>query len=67
MSLGTEESLGPDDIVLDGDPAPPGKGQSGSYFSAHVFCGQTVAHLSNGLALVTFNIEYVGTLLNTKL
>jgi len=23
MALGTEVDLGPDDIVLDGDPAPP--------------------------------------------
>jgi len=26
MPLGTEVGLGPDDIVLDGDPAPPPKG-----------------------------------------
>ena len=48
MSLGTEVELGPGHIVLDGDPAPPQKGgQSSPYFSAHVYCGQTVAHLSN--------------------
>jgi len=51
MPLGTEVGLGPGDIVLDGDPAastemaqltaaPP-------HFSAHVYCGQVVAHLSN--------------------
>ena len=33
MPLGTEVSLGPGHIVLDGDPAPQ--------FSAHVCCGQT--------------------------
>ena len=48
MSLGMEVGLGPGDIVLDGDPAPPRKGaQQSPTFSAHVYCGQTVAHLSN--------------------
>ena len=32
-------------IVLDGDPAPPQRGTAPE-FSAHVYCGQTVAHLS---------------------
>jgi len=36
--------LSPGHIVLHWDPAPP-KGHS-PQFSAHVFCGQTVAHLS---------------------
>jgi len=42
-------SLGPSDIVLDGDPAelPHIKGHSSPHFSAHVYCGQTVVHLSN--------------------
>ena len=48
MPLGKEVGLGPGHIVLDGDPvgtqpataAPP-------HFSVHVYCGQTVAHLSN--------------------
>jgi len=35
------------DIVLDGDLAPHGKGHSSPHFLAHVYCGQTVAHLSN--------------------
>jgi len=39
MPLDTEVGLGPDDIVLDGDPAPP-KGHSPP-FSASVYCGQT--------------------------
>ena len=50
MSLGTEVGLGPGDIVLDGDPAPPMVGAQHPpprHFSAHVFCGQTVVHLSN--------------------
>ena len=34
--------LGPDHIVLDGDPAsPPPKGGGAPKFSAHVCCGQT--------------------------
>jgi len=42
MPLGTEVGLGPDDIVLDGDPAPPPlKGHSPPQFSANVRCGQT--------------------------
>ena len=32
MSLGMEIGLGPDDFLLDGDPAQ---------FSVHVYCGQT--------------------------
>jgi len=57
------------DIVLDGDPAPHGKTHStiaAPHFSAHVYCGETVAHLSNCWALVTiaimentFNIKYL--------
>ena len=47
MPVGMEIGLGPDDIVLDGDPAPHGKGHSNPQFSAHVYSGQTVAHLSN--------------------
>ena len=39
MPLGAELGFGPGDIVLDGDPVP--------HFSAHVYFGQTVAHLSN--------------------
>jgi len=53
IPLGTGVCLGPGDIVLDGDPAlPHGKGHSSPQFSAHVYCGQTVAHLSNCWALV---------------
>ena len=53
MPLATEVGLGLGDIVLDGDPAPPRKeAQQPPTFrrisiSAHVYCGQTVAHLSN--------------------
>jgi len=45
MPLGTEVGLGSGDVVLDGDPAPPKKVGTAPIFSAHVFCGQTVAHL----------------------
>jgi len=49
MPLGTEVGLGPGDILLDGDPQlpPNGKGHSSPHVSAHVYCDQTVAHLSN--------------------
>jgi len=46
MKLGMEASLGSGHIVLDGDPAPPQKKGAQPQFSAHVYCGQTVAHLS---------------------
>ena len=46
IKLGMEVGLDPSHIVSDGDPAPyPRKGHS-SLFSAHVYCGKTVAHLS---------------------
>jgi len=37
MPIGTEIGLGPGDIVLDGEPAPPprGKEHSSLYFLAH--------------------------------
>jgi len=50
MPLGTQVGLGPGHIMLDGDPALlPRRGHSSRTpnFSAHVYCGQTVAHLSN--------------------
>ena len=45
MPLGTEVGLSPGDIVLDVDPAPPRRGTV-PLFQAHVYCGQTIAHLS---------------------
>ena len=48
--LGTEAGLGPGEIVLDGDPnqLPHEKGTATFlFFSAHVYCGQMVVHLSN--------------------
>jgi len=46
----------PGDIVLYRNPAPHRKGaqQPPPYLSAHVYCGQTVAHLSNCCALILF-------------
>jgi len=43
MPLGTEVGLGPDHIVLDGDPAtlPEKNGHGSPQFSVHVCCGQT--------------------------
>jgi len=41
MPLSTEVGLGPDNIVLDRDPAPPQKSaQPLHQFLAHVYCGQ---------------------------
>jgi len=49
MPLGTELGLCPGHIVLDGDPASPPteRGTAVLHFSAHVYCGKTIAHLSN--------------------
>jgi len=46
VKLGVEVGLGPGHIVLDGDPASTRYEHSSPLFSAHVYCGQTVAHLS---------------------
>jgi len=46
MPLDMEVGLGPGDIVIDGDPALPLKGAQPPPLFAHVYCGQTVAHLS---------------------
>jgi len=51
MPHGMEVGLSPDHIVLDGDAAPPNKGHSTPLFSAHVYCSQTVVHLSYSWAL----------------
>jgi len=46
MPLGREVGLGLGHIVLDGDPAPLPQRGTAPQFSAHVYCGQTIAHLS---------------------
>jgi len=49
MKLGMKVGLGSGHIVLDGGPSPPEKRVHAAQFhaakfSAHVYCGQTVAH-----------------------
>ena len=53
MPVGTEVGLGPDDIVLDGDPAPlsPKRQRSRSQFSVHVYCGQTAGWMKIALEM----------------
>ena len=53
MPLGTEVGLGPDDIVLDGDPAPPPpKGaEPPPQFSAHFYSGQTAGCIKMPLGM----------------
>jgi len=47
MPLGMVVDLGPGHIVLDGaNLLPLERGTAAPLFSAHVCCGQTVAHLS---------------------
>jgi len=46
MPLGREIDVGPGDIVLDGAKLHPERGTAAALSSAHVYCGQTVAHLS---------------------
>jgi len=50
-------SLGPGDIVLYGDPAPPTERSTAAPTFQPVYCGQTVAHLSNCWALVLLNTQ----------
>jgi len=44
--LYTEVDFGPSHTVLNGDTAAPVRGRAVPLFLAHVYCGQTVAHLS---------------------
>jgi len=43
LPFGTEVGLGPNDIVLHGDPVSPIEGTTPPQFSANVYCGQTAA------------------------
>jgi len=43
----TEVGIGRGHSVLDGDSADSERGTAAPSFSAHVCCGQRVAHLSN--------------------
>ena len=53
MPLGTEVGLGPDDIVLDGDPAsPPLNGaETTPQFLAGVYCGQMAGWIKMSLGM----------------
>jgi len=46
MKLGMEVGLGPVQIVLDGDPAPPTQRGTAPHFSAHVCCGKTAGWIT---------------------
>jgi len=53
MTLDTEVGICPGVIVVYGDPSPKkGHLQYPAHFSAHVYCGQTVANLTDCFALV---------------
>ena len=70
MSLGMEVGLGPGDIVLDGDPAPPRKGaQQLPHFSAHFSLTRSpisaTAELLLHSLLQSFHILYDGPPLST--
>jgi len=59
MPIGTEVDLGPGHIVLDGAQLLlPERGTASALFSAHVYCGQTVAHLSTAELLFKNAFEY---------
>jgi len=47
MPHGKEIGLGPGHTVLDGDPVGTQPHSSSFPLSAHAYCGQTVAHVSN--------------------
>jgi len=54
MPIGMEVGLGPDNIVLDGDPAPPpqkGGRAPRPQFSAHAYCGQTAKWIRMALGM----------------
>jgi len=52
MPLGTEVGLGPEDIVLGGDPAPLSKGGGApSPISVHVHCGQPARRIKMALGM----------------
>jgi len=60
MPLGKEVGLDPGHIVLDGDPVGTQSPTAApAHFSAHVYCGQTVAHLSNSWALVNLGHQHI--------
>jgi len=58
-------------IVLDGDPAPPRKGTAAPYVAAHIYCDQTVAHLSSSataeLLYKMSAVRHLRTLVNVRI
>jgi len=51
MKLGMQVGLGPDHIVLGGDPAPPPLKGHIPQFSAHICCGQMAAWIKMPLGI----------------
>ena len=51
MALGMEVGVGPDHIVLDGDPASIRKKRQNPQFSAHLYCGQTAGCIKMPLGM----------------
>jgi len=51
MPLGIKVCLGPGDVVLDGDPAPPQKRVTVPQFSAYVYCGPTAEWMKMPLGM----------------
>ena len=51
MKLGMQVGLGPDHIVLGGDPAPPPLKGHSPQFSAHICCGQMAAWIKMSLGM----------------
>ena len=49
--LGSQVGLGPGDIVLDGDPAPPPQKGHSPQFAAHICCGQMAAWIKMSLGM----------------
>jgi len=62
MLLSTEVGLGPNDIVLRGDPAPPKRGATPNFRPMSIVA--TVAHLSYCWALIFVTTNHVGGILN---
>jgi len=58
--------LGPGNIVLDADPAPRSKGPSPPTFWGHIYCGQTIAHLSCCWALIAIRAKVNATRTDKK-
>jgi len=52
MPLDTEVDLGPGHIVYDGVQLLPERGSAAPLSSTHIYCDQTVAHLSYNGTLV---------------